>query len=247
MDKEYEKIRQYRIRKCRAELSSMRTRLGFEKSAMVLEIGAGDGEEILWWVASGSNCTAIEIAAETCKAIMEKLKKKNMHPHADIVRASGEYLPFRENVFDLVFAKAVLHHIGKPLQAISEMRRVARILGIVAAIDDPNALNPFWNIAKIITESKLLKKILSPFFSGYYWEWDASQHPFEDWATPFYPWQMQQLFKKANLQQTKVSNLWQPYYIKWKWFFKAYLLSEKTLEKTPIPYILGQLFVVGRK
>jgi ubiquinone/menaquinone biosynthesis C-methylase UbiE len=240
---EFERIRQYRIRKCRSEL----LRFGLEESTMVLEVGAGGGEDVLWCAAFGGNCVAVEISAENCRTIMEKLGQQNMGTHADVVRASGEYLPFREGVFDVVFCKAVLHHIETPLQALFEMRRVARRLGIVAAIDDPNALNPFWQIAKFTAKSKRFKKLLSPFFSGYYWEWDPVQHPFEDWATPFYPWQLQELFKKAELQQIKVSNLWQPYYITWKWFFKAYLLSEKTLEKTPIPYVLGQLLVVGRK
>jgi ubiquinone/menaquinone biosynthesis C-methylase UbiE len=243
MIEEFERIKQYRIKKCRAELSKR----VLEKSANTLEVGAGEGDQVSWSVACGIHCTAIEISAENCRTIMEKLRQENVGALADVVRASGEHLPFREGVFDSVFCKAVLHHIGKPLQAIREMRRVARDSGIVAAIDDPNALNPFWHIAKFTTQSKRLKKLFSLFFSGYHWEWDPEQHPFEDWAAPFYPWQLQQLFEKAHLQQIKVDNLWQPYYITWKWFFKAYLLSERTLEKTPIPYFLGQLFIVGRK
>jgi ubiquinone/menaquinone biosynthesis C-methylase UbiE len=243
MSEEFERIRRYRIKKCRAEL----LRFGLTESTMILEVGAGGGEDVLWCAAFGSKCVAVEISVENCRTILERLGQQNMRIYADVIRASGEYLPFRADLFDVVFGKAVLHHIGKPLQAIFEMRRVTRNLGIVAAIDDPNALNPFWQIAKLTARSKRFKKLLSPFFSGYYWEWDPVQHPFEDWATPFYPWQLEQLFKKAQFNQIKVSNLWQPYYITWKWFFKAYLLSERMLEKTPIPYLLGQLFVVGRK
>ncbi len=243
MSKEYEKIRKYRIKKCRTELS----KCGFEKSINVLEIGSGDGEETKWCVTLGGNCIATEISVENCRAINKKLKQEKLQLHASVVRSAGEYLPFREGIFDIVFGKAVLHHIRQPLKAISEMRRVANDHGVIAAIDDPNALNPFWHLAKFVARSKSFKNILSPFFSGYYWEWDPVEHPFEDWATPFYPWQLQDLFKKADLKQTKVRNIWQPYYIKYKWFFKIYLVSEKMLEKTPVAYMLGQLFVIGKK
>jgi ubiquinone/menaquinone biosynthesis C-methylase UbiE len=239
-----ERTIRYRIKKCRAELSEF----GFQKSVRVLEVGSGTGEEVLWCITSGSYCTAVEISAENCRIIIEKLRQKNKRTHADIIRAEAEHLPFREGLFDVVFCKSVLHHIGEPLQAIFEMHRVARVQGVVAAIEEPNALNIFWHIARITLQSKRFRKLVFPFFSAYYWEWDPDQHPFEDWATPFYPWQLHHFFKKANFQQIKVRTLWWPFYTERKWFWKAYLMSEKAIEKTWIvPYLLGQLFVVGRK
>jgi SAM-dependent methyltransferase len=45
------------------------------------------------------------------------------------VRASAENLPFRDQVFDLVFAGEVLEHLNAPAQALSEWVRVLRAGG----------------------------------------------------------------------------------------------------------------------
>ena len=232
-------IRQHRRDKYRKELTHA---CGFEKSIRVLEVGSGKGQDILWFAKSGAFCTAVEISAKECSIIKEKIRQEKVCATINVVRADGQNLPFQEDVFDVVFCNAVLHHILKPLQVIREMRRIVKDYGIVAAIDESNALNPFWHIAKFIAQSTRLSNCFSPLLSGYYWEFkDAG------WATSFYPWELQYFFRKAGLQHIKVRHLWLPYYSIQGKFFKAYLLLERIIEKTPIPYILGQLFVVGKK
>jgi SAM-dependent methyltransferase len=45
------------------------------------------------------------------------------------VRASGENLPFRDQIFDLVFAGEVLEHLNEPGKALNEWSRVLRTGG----------------------------------------------------------------------------------------------------------------------
>lgn len=45
------------------------------------------------------------------------------------VRASAESLPFRDRIFDLVFAGEVLEHVNAPARALNEWTRVLRIGG----------------------------------------------------------------------------------------------------------------------
>jgi SAM-dependent methyltransferase len=45
------------------------------------------------------------------------------------VRASAENLPFRDQIFDLVFAGEVLEHLNAPAQALNEWTRVVQTGG----------------------------------------------------------------------------------------------------------------------
>ena len=234
-------IRQHRRDKCRKELThafGLRAR----KPIRVLEIGSGKGQEVLRLAKSGALCTAVEISVKECSIIKEKIRQEKVCATINVVHADGQNLPFREDVFDVIFCNAVLHHTLKPLQVIQEMRRAVKDNGIVAAIDESNALNPFWHFAKFIVQSTRLGDCFYPFLSGYYWE-------FKDigYATSFYPWELEYFFRKAGLRHIKVMHLWLPYYLIQGKFFKAYLLLEIIIEKTPIPYIFGQLFILGKK
>jgi len=56
----------------------------------------------------------------------------------------------QDNTFDVVVCKAFLHHVPNPPQSIIEMHRVVKKNGVVAAFDEPNALNPFRQIARFL-------------------------------------------------------------------------------------------------
>jgi SAM-dependent methyltransferase len=53
------------------------------------------------------------------------------------VRASAENLPFRDQIFDLVFAGEVLEHLNAPAQALNEWTRVLRNGGTIC-LSTPN-------------------------------------------------------------------------------------------------------------
>jgi SAM-dependent methyltransferase len=78
---------------------------------------------------------------------------KARHPTVDVQRASAEYLPFEEGVFDAALAQLVVHFMADPVAGLREMARVTRPRGVVAACvwdhaGDRTPLAAFWSAAR---------------------------------------------------------------------------------------------------
>ena len=70
---------------------------------------------------------------------------KRANPSGVYIRGDGEYLPFRDRSFDLVYAHSFFHHFPDYEKLVSEIKRVLRSEGIVIC-DEPkvNALHLGW-------------------------------------------------------------------------------------------------------
>jgi SAM-dependent methyltransferase len=73
-------------------------------------------------------------------------------PGVDVRVGSAEALPFEDDTFDATIAQLVVHFMSDPVRGISEMRRVTRPDGIVAACVWDHAggrgpLGAFWRAA----------------------------------------------------------------------------------------------------
>ena len=87
------------------------------------------------------------------------------YPGVDVRSASAEALPFEDDIVDAAMAQLVVHFMTDPVGGISEMRRVTRPGGVVAACvwDHAGGLGPlglFWNTAReldpnVVDESEL--------------------------------------------------------------------------------------------
>ena len=69
-------------------------------------------------------------------------------PDIETVVAHGDDIPFADDVFDLTYSVAVMHHIAEPSQVrrtLSEMVRVTRPGGRIL-VWDHNPLNPYWSL-----------------------------------------------------------------------------------------------------
>ncbi|RJE20594.1 UbiE COQ5 methyltransferase, partial [Aspergillus sclerotialis] len=103
-------------------------------SMKILDIGCGPGSITIDFakrVPSGS-VIGVEYVADPldgARALAEQEGVKNVtFQTADI-----HSLPFDDNSFDIVHVHQVLQHIADPIKALTEMRRVAKQGGIVAA------------------------------------------------------------------------------------------------------------------
>ena len=103
-------------------------------SMKILDIGCGPGSitvDFAKRVPSGS-VIGVEYVADPldgARALAEQEGVKNVtFQTADI-----HSLPFDDNTFDIVHVHQVLQHIADPIKALTEMRRVAKQGGIVAA------------------------------------------------------------------------------------------------------------------
>ena len=80
---------------------------------------------------------------------------RQRNPGVEVVQASAESLPFPDGGFDTALAQLVVHWMTDPVAGISEMARVTRAGGVVAACvwdyaGDRSPLSPLWRAARAI-------------------------------------------------------------------------------------------------
>lgn len=209
----------------------------------MLEIGSGVGIEAFWFACFGVNCGALEINSNLCRTIKERLKRAKLWDvNTFVIRADAQNLPFQDTTFDAVVCKAVLHHVLNPFKAIIEMHRVVKKNCVVAAIDEANAINPFLHIARSLVLYLHFRVYFLAAFE--FLDKGANQRKF---ARPFYGWQLLEYFKGAHFKYVKTRSIWLPYATYSRLYFKIWLLLERLVERTFIPYTFGQLYIMGRR
>lgn len=119
---------------------------GVEAGQRVLDVGCGPGALVAELVRRvGSETVAGVDPAEQFVAAA-----RQRHPGVDVRQASAEQLPFAEDEFDASLAQLVVHFMADPVTGLSEMARVTRRGGAVAACVWDHAggegpLSPYWD------------------------------------------------------------------------------------------------------
>ncbi|MEV5411612.1 methyltransferase domain-containing protein [Thermopolyspora sp. NPDC052614] len=102
----------------------------------VLDVGCGPGTitaDLAARVAPGK-VTAVEVAADALEAARAEADSRGQD-NIEFTVADVHALDFPDDVFDVVHAHQVVQHLGDPVQALREMRRVCRPGGIIAVRD----------------------------------------------------------------------------------------------------------------
>jgi len=116
----------------------------------VLDVGCGPGAltgELVKRLGP-AGMSAVEPSEPFVKAARER------HPGVDVRQAAAEQLPFPDGDFDASLAQLVVHFMAAPIEGLSEMARVTRPGGVVAAcVWDHTAggegpLSRFWEAAR---------------------------------------------------------------------------------------------------
>ncbi|WP_393062556.1 methyltransferase domain-containing protein [Streptomyces sp. LN549] len=106
----------------------------------VLDVGCGPGTitaDLAALVAPG-RVTAVDTTQEILDQAAEAASERGLE-NVEFAVADVHALEFPDDSFDVVHAHQVLQHVGHPVQALREMRRVCRPGGIVAARDSDYA------------------------------------------------------------------------------------------------------------
>ena len=121
---------------------------GVRSGQRVLDVGCGPGALTTELVArvGPSGVAAVDPSASFVAAARER------HPGVEIVEASADRLPFPPLTFDAAIAQLVVHFMPDPNRGLTEMARVTRRDGVVAACvwDHAGGLGPlglFWRPA----------------------------------------------------------------------------------------------------
>ena len=88
---------------------------------LALDIGCGTNKTYKFRTYIPKNYYAIFIDIE--------FPDKNLIKFGEWVIASGEYLPFRSNVFDLVISSHVIEHLNNPIKHLLEIYRILKVNG----------------------------------------------------------------------------------------------------------------------
>lgn len=102
----------------------------------VLDVGCGPGTitaDLAARVAPG-RVTAVDAAADVLEKARAVADERGL-TNVEFAVADVHALDFPDDSFDIVHAHQVLQHVGDPVQALREMRRVCRPGGVVAARD----------------------------------------------------------------------------------------------------------------
>lgn len=175
---------------------------GIARGQRVVDVGCGPGALTAELVArvGAESVAAVDPSEPFVAAARER------HPDVDVRVATAEALPFDDAQFDASLAQLVVHFMSDPVGGLTEMRRVTRQGGVVAASvwDHAGGRGPvgvFWRAARELDADVTDESDLAGAREGHLAELFAAaglrdvddaaldvthEHPtFEDWWEPF--------------------------------------------------------------
>lgn len=112
----------------------------------VLEYGCGLGEISVLLAKSGASVTTFDLSEVSVNVARARSVENDVANEIDLVVAAGESLPFADESFDVVFGKAILHHLDVNF-GWSHLFRVLKPNG-KAAFAEPMGMNPLLKFAR---------------------------------------------------------------------------------------------------
>jgi SAM-dependent methyltransferase len=120
--------------------------LGDLRGRQVLEYGCGLGQFTVLLARSGAHVTSFDLSPGAVDYTRRRAAREGVADRVRLVVGPAEDLPFDDESFDVVFGKAILHHID-PALGPPELRRVMRA-GALAAFSEPLGMNPVLNLVR---------------------------------------------------------------------------------------------------
>jgi len=101
----------------------------------VIDLGCGDGTYTVALLELGHPASIHGV--EPSAAAVSSARARSCDPRLSFVEGSAYRLPYDDGEFDLAYLRGVLHHMDRPLAALSEALRVAPVVVVV----EPNGYN----------------------------------------------------------------------------------------------------------
>lgn len=129
-----------------ATMTGVNEFLGNLAGRQVLELGCGLGEISVLLAKSGACVTAFDLSPASVAFAKRRAELNQVAERVYLAAAAGEAMPFADHSFDLIFGKAILHHLDAGLGA-PELYRVLKPGGRAAFVE-PMGMNPFLRFAR---------------------------------------------------------------------------------------------------
>jgi ubiquinone/menaquinone biosynthesis C-methylase UbiE len=137
----------------------------------LLDCGCGPGSITLGFaeIVAPGNVVGVDLAENQLELARLNAREQGL-PNLRFEIANVYDLPLADNSFDAVFSHAVVEHLGDPLKALKEMRRVLKPGGVFGMRDADRAGEIFWPLNPVLANvldmwNRLLKHNgADPFF-----------------------------------------------------------------------------------
>lgn len=112
----------------------------------ILDLGCGMGGAIVALLKDGYDVTGLDFNRDYCE--ITKLRGRRYGINVRVVNSVGEFLPFKDEQFDLITCFDVLEHVKNPKQVLSEINRVLKPKGkaIVIVINKYSFKDPHYHL-----------------------------------------------------------------------------------------------------
>jgi 2-polyprenyl-3-methyl-5-hydroxy-6-metoxy-1,4-benzoquinol methylase len=94
----------------------------------ILEIGSGAGIDSAEFLRNGARVVSMDFSPTSTRATKSLLKEAALD--GDVVMADARFLPFRNEMFDVVYSFGVIHHIPTVSAVLDEVRKVLQNDGL---------------------------------------------------------------------------------------------------------------------
>lgn len=120
--------------------------LGDVAGLHVLDYGCGLGMTTTLLARSGAQVSAFDLSPMSISVARERARVNGVADRVKLTVAAGEHLPYASESFDVVFGKAILHHLNVELGR----RELYRVLkpGGKAVFVEPMGMNPLLNFVR---------------------------------------------------------------------------------------------------
>lgn len=112
-----------------AKIKAALTHVPLKKTNIVLDLGCGTG---ILFEHIGKSVKLLIGLDSSSKILREAKKHRKQLPMVALINADADHTPFRNRVFDSVFAITLLQNMSNPLRTLDEIKRISKTRALIA-------------------------------------------------------------------------------------------------------------------
>ena len=137
------------------------------KGKKILEVGAGMGGDSIYLAKKGASVTVLDFTKKALQLIRKNATREKVN--IGTIQADARRMPFKDNMFDIIFHQGLLEHFKNPKELLEEQKRVLKPGGHLL-VDVPQRYTTY-------TIKKHILMWMGKWFAG--WEREFSIHELE--------------------------------------------------------------------